>query len=308
MDDRVTVGMPVRNGGLLLSRALDSVMTQSHENLHIVISDNGSTDQTPDICAAAAQQDRRITFVRQDPPVSAIKNFEFTLRQATTPYFMWAAHDDLRGPNYVETLLQRLRHSPSASLAMGRVLLFDDHDSAENAALLEYRCATEGIGPLRLLLRRSRCRCFEIYGLFRTQALTACKFYDYSFGSDWPIVNHALVQGELVQTEDTDFLYYDRRVPVTERGPLESGFESSTIASSARLAALLLRSGVHAYRSSTHRHRGTLAVSVTSGSLLRLGQDVTYACAPEKTRAAWARWRSCHPVVTTPSLPPTPGH
>ena len=40
-------------------------------------------------------------------------NFNYVLREATSPFFMWAAQDDLRAPTFLEETLALLRASPS---------------------------------------------------------------------------------------------------------------------------------------------------------------------------------------------------
>src|SRR5262249_51877158 len=56
-DVLVSVGVPVYNGAAELRRALDTLVAQTHRNLEIVISDNASTDATPEICREFAKRD-----------------------------------------------------------------------------------------------------------------------------------------------------------------------------------------------------------------------------------------------------------
>ena len=46
----VTVGVPVYNGENYLEAALESQLSQTWGDLEILISDNASTDGTPEIC------------------------------------------------------------------------------------------------------------------------------------------------------------------------------------------------------------------------------------------------------------------
>ena len=47
--------MPVYNAEDLLPETLDSVLSQTFDDFEVVISDNASTDSTPDICRAFAE-------------------------------------------------------------------------------------------------------------------------------------------------------------------------------------------------------------------------------------------------------------
>jgi glycosyltransferase involved in cell wall biosynthesis len=117
----VTVGMPVLNGGHLFQNAIESILNQTYQNIEILISDNGSTDQTEDVCLRYAETDSRIRLVRQKYTTSALSNFQFVYQHARGKYFMWASHDDWWSPSYIESGVDALEHSPAAVAAMGIV-------------------------------------------------------------------------------------------------------------------------------------------------------------------------------------------
>jgi len=54
---KVIIGLPVHNGQKYLGAAIESHLSQSFGDFDLVISDNGSTDATPEICARYASQD-----------------------------------------------------------------------------------------------------------------------------------------------------------------------------------------------------------------------------------------------------------
>ncbi len=57
---KVTIGMPVYNGVDYMAEALDSIRAQTYTDFEIVISDNGSTDETVALCQDYAARDTRI--------------------------------------------------------------------------------------------------------------------------------------------------------------------------------------------------------------------------------------------------------
>ena len=63
---RVSIGLPVHNGENHLADALESLLAQSYENLELVVSDNGSTDRTEEICRTYAAADPRIRYFRNE--------------------------------------------------------------------------------------------------------------------------------------------------------------------------------------------------------------------------------------------------
>ena len=65
MEDRpkeppVTIGLPVFNGADYLEQCVRSLLDQTEADFVILISDNCSTDATPEICARLVTEDPRI--------------------------------------------------------------------------------------------------------------------------------------------------------------------------------------------------------------------------------------------------------
>ena len=58
----VSVCLPVYNGEKYISEAIESIGSQCFEDYEVIVSDNGSTDKTSDICRAFSMRDKRIKF------------------------------------------------------------------------------------------------------------------------------------------------------------------------------------------------------------------------------------------------------
>ena len=71
----VSIGVPVYNGGLLLRRTLESLVSQTYPDLEIIVADNASTDDTGSIVQEFADRDARVRYVRNETNIGAIPNF-----------------------------------------------------------------------------------------------------------------------------------------------------------------------------------------------------------------------------------------
>ena len=92
---KVSIGLPVYNGAKYLRKTLDCLLGQTFSDFELIISDDGSTDETEEICKEYVQRDSRVCYFRQSENFGMpVKNFQFTLSQATGEYFMFASHDD----------------------------------------------------------------------------------------------------------------------------------------------------------------------------------------------------------------------
>jgi glycosyltransferase involved in cell wall biosynthesis len=126
---KVSVGMPVFNGERYIREAIESILSQSFEQFELVISDNASTDGTPEICQDYAARDGRIRYVRHPENAGVIKNFNAAFDLSTGEYFKWAASDDVCGRDYLLRAVAVLDNDPSIVLVWGRTVGIDENGS-----------------------------------------------------------------------------------------------------------------------------------------------------------------------------------
>jgi hypothetical protein len=122
----VTIGMPVYNGAAFLREGLDSLLAQEFKDFELVVSDNASTDQTPEILQEYVRRDSRVRVVRRPETVIAYENFNLVAREATAPLFTWAACDDLREPAFLSRLVHVLDADPGVAVAYCRPRYFGE--------------------------------------------------------------------------------------------------------------------------------------------------------------------------------------
>lgn len=128
----VSIGLPVYNGSTYLREALDSLLAQTFSSFELIISDNGSTDDTADICSTYARRDARIRYIRQEQNCGAMANFQFVLDNARGRFFCWAAADDHWDSDRLEKLYAQICKE-SGIAAFGNLEQID-----ENSRLLQH--------------------------------------------------------------------------------------------------------------------------------------------------------------------------
>ena len=72
---RVSIGMPVWNGGRYIRAGLESLLGQTFGDLELIISDNASTDATQAICEEYAKRDSRVRYHRNARNIGLQANF-----------------------------------------------------------------------------------------------------------------------------------------------------------------------------------------------------------------------------------------
>lgn len=212
---KVSVGMPVRNGGEEIKRALESLLVQTEKNIEIIISDNNSDDGSSEYLKSVSETDVRIKYICQNPPISAYDNFRYVLKQASGEYFMWAAHDDVRDPNYIECLMNQLESEPRSVLAFGELNIVTPNDSTGH--IMTFPFQTSGMSVFRRLIKLSRMQCYYIYGLWKTDAILRVPYAYCAWWPDLPMMLSAAILGTFSYAPGTRFHYLEKPKSNLER-------------------------------------------------------------------------------------------
>jgi glycosyltransferase involved in cell wall biosynthesis len=94
--------------------------------LEILIQDDGSSDDTLEICRRHADEDSRIRVEQTPRNRGAWGNIALAVERARGQYVCWAAQDDSWQPQYISTLVRRLSEVPGAIAAQSAVARFDE--------------------------------------------------------------------------------------------------------------------------------------------------------------------------------------
>jgi glycosyltransferase involved in cell wall biosynthesis len=196
---RVSIGLPVRNGGAFLAEALDHLLAQRFADLELIVSDNGSVDDTERICRAYAERDPRVRYFREEVNRGATWNHNRVIALARGEYFKLAAHDDLCLPDFVGRCVEVLEREPDAVLCYPRVAIVD----AAGRRVRPYRYDwTAGSPRVRERLRAVtglRRRCFPVFGVVRTEVLRRTRLMGPYVASDRVLLGELALHGRLVE-------------------------------------------------------------------------------------------------------------
>lgn len=98
----VSVITPAHDSARFLGAAIDSVRAQTFDDWELIIAENGSSDETPNIAARAAESDARIRLLRLPTAVGPGAARNAALAVASARYVAFLDSDDLWMPAKLE--------------------------------------------------------------------------------------------------------------------------------------------------------------------------------------------------------------
>jgi glycosyltransferase involved in cell wall biosynthesis len=198
----VSVGIPTYNRPEGLRRTLECITKQTYKNLEIIVSDNCSPGgDTEAVVREFMVNDSRIQYFRQKENIGSFYNFQFVHEKAQGEYFAWAADDDDRTPEYLETCLQGFQKSEKLVLVNTFSELVDPQ--SEEVIKVDRGCTTIGL-PACIRYKRYLSSIFKeqagvgdlIYGVIKCSALNRVTPIPNILSEDHILLARLALEGE----------------------------------------------------------------------------------------------------------------
>lgn len=168
----ISVIVPVYNAQRYLEKCVQSILAQTYSDIQLILVNDGSTDESGQLCDALAGRDHRVTVIHQkNAGVSAARNAG--LDAATGEYIGFVDADDTIVPDLYR---QALHHMRDCDIAMWDTVTVwpDGRTEPDTIDLLEGDCVISKADWNPRLLRYmagSACRC-----LYRRELIKDIRF------------------------------------------------------------------------------------------------------------------------------------
>lgn len=205
----VSIGLPVFNGDRFLSQAIDSILAQSFTDFELVISDNGSTDETPDICRRYMAADPRIRYFRLDQNMGAAFNYNRVFGLSRGTYFRWAAHDDIISPYFLQMCLDAFKDhtqdvAPTA-IVYPRSNWVDETGKVIRPDHCPMRTSTASAIFRGLQAVSNMSNGNPVFGLIPREILVKTRLIDSFITSDYVLIFELALFGNIVRVDEVLF-------------------------------------------------------------------------------------------------------
>ena len=136
-DKLISVVFPVYNDISHLDRSVGAILNQTYRNLEIILTDDGSTDGSGDLCEKFAEADSRVrVFHKPNGGHSSAVNYG--LERMTGEYVMICDTDDWYEPDACETALRTIENHPETDAVIFSMYRPDKTPVEDPASLVSF--------------------------------------------------------------------------------------------------------------------------------------------------------------------------
>ena len=220
--------MPVFNDIKFIEQSLQSILAQNFSDFILVLSDDGSTDGSAEVCIKYQALDKRICYIKQKQNLGISKNMEFLIRQAATKYFMWAADDDIWHPDFALKLIELLESNSDTIASFCNYHLIDE----TNKPLTKLPISRNYRNSNRKLRLENFIKNADDgfgYGVFLTEKIRKVEFPVWwwpnqktAYNNIFPTLCYYLVQGNFILYEK-EVLFFKREKSLDNTNHLLTG-------------------------------------------------------------------------------------
>lgn len=185
--------MATYNGEKYIKEQLASILCQLGENDEVIISDDGSTDNTKNIIESF--KDKRIKFFTNNGVKGVVSNFENSLNKSSGDYIFLSDQDDIWDKGKVDKVVYELK---KCDLVLTDAYVVDCEGSVINKSFFELNGSRKGF--FKNIIKNSYLGCAMA---FNRKTLEACLPFPSKLPMhDWWIGLVAEKKGKVVHVSD----------------------------------------------------------------------------------------------------------
>ena len=157
----ISVIIPVYNTAKHLEKCLDSIVSQTYKNLEIILVDDGSTDNSAEICRKYSEIDKRVIFVsKENEGVSKTRNKGISL--ARGDYYHFPDSDDYLELDTYEYLLDLIKKHNCDAVAFEHFVTYPNREIAHSTEKSRYGLF-DAVKTQKILMSGMQFCCNKLY-------------------------------------------------------------------------------------------------------------------------------------------------
>lgn len=223
----VSIVLPTYNGEKYVRETIQSLVSQTYKNIELVISDDGSTDSTPDIIREYAAKYPFIKINLSPKNLGIAANYNLAVKMASGEIAIGIGHDDLLPPEHTSAIVPYFK-DPRVGLVHCNAMRIDSKGRHIKFVARDAEKIKKTKDPMRWL-------CFNNFvqscGMaYRRKAFIDIGGWDdaFSYDSEWYTYIRYAEKYKFVYTTDTFSFYrvHDTNISKMLKGAKSREFEA----------------------------------------------------------------------------------
>lgn len=204
LNNNVTILIPLYNDENQIKKTVLSVVNQAE---FIIISDNGSTDRSYEICIELAKEYKNIKIFQQVTNLGGVGNLDFLYKLVKTKYVMNIGSHDYLESSYIEKLKTILEKNVDAVMAFAPVISVSDSNEIIEETMLDdfardFGCESPVNRVYAAIIMEYN---YAFYGLFRYDIFLKNMDFTKEAGVDHLIMTKCAKDGKFLRCINTRF-------------------------------------------------------------------------------------------------------
>ena len=134
---KISVIVPVYNVEQYLERCVDSIINQTYKNLEIILVNDGSTDNSGQLCDELAKKDSRIRVIhKENGGVSEARNFG--VKEISGEYVIFIDSDDYINKRMINVLYSQIKLEEADVSVCGVMNVYENNHIPQARNINEY--------------------------------------------------------------------------------------------------------------------------------------------------------------------------
>ena len=125
MNEQITIFIPTYKRPHFLKKAIESALNQTWKDLQVIVCDNASCDETPDVVSKLMREDARLKYVCHAENLGMLGNYHYCLSTVETEFFSFLSDDDLLLPHFCKTVLEGFSRFPEIAFFAASTIIFE---------------------------------------------------------------------------------------------------------------------------------------------------------------------------------------
>jgi len=207
-NEKISVIIPIYNSEKYLNRCLNSIINQTYTDLEIILVDDGSTDNSLNICKQYGKIDKRIKIIHQENAGASVARNK-GIENSTGNFISFIDSDDYVDCDMFSVLYNNINKYQSDISICGRSIEFDDNkkntSKKENIKVMTNK---EALIELNSLMSFDMSPCDKLY---KIKLFENIKFPKVKKCEDFYIMYKLFYYSSNIVYDSTPLYHYCRR-------------------------------------------------------------------------------------------------